>query len=49
MKPEELEYEDTEYTEKCGNCGMKHTIFTQKDECLEYYTDVHVVCVCVAM
>ncbi len=33
------------YTREC-ECGRKIEVSTQKDECPEYYTDVHVRCVC---
>lgn len=37
---------DYEYKEICKCCGLTITIFAQKDNDPEYYTDLDVVCVC---
>ena len=40
------EYENNEYVEHCDNCGERHSMFTQSDNCPEYYTQVALRCPC---
>lgn len=35
-----------EYTRECDLCQKQHTVFTQRDNHPEYYTDVFVKCDC---
>lgn len=34
------------YKSKCKSCEKEHILFTQGDDCPEYYTDVYLKCDC---
>lgn len=33
-----------EYQEKCDKCGEVNSVYTQEDDCPEYYADVYIHC-----
>jgi hypothetical protein len=47
MKYEEIcKFRRCEYSQECENCGIWHTILTQRDNHSEYDTDIYLKCDC---
>ena len=40
------DYDNHEYKKTCDGCGKEHSVFTQAENCPEYYTDVALQCDC---